>query len=196
MITRRPGRIMEAQDREASIVEAVRVAWARRDGAEVPGALTSCRNVAAPRDTFNALVPFLGPEEKDLLLFDGPSNCIAVVVPAELVLCARWATCFEDGIKGVQLVVASRVVDTAVKIITPALGNKVDRGPGHSPEFSTIAAAFDLELLDRLGRGVDKNGALRSRVIVIGAIHQPLVSVRRTATNGKVRSAFQSLIVD
>src|SRR5438093_569246 len=88
-----------------------------RDGAEVASALPGRWHVAGPGDTFNALVPLLGPEEKDLVLLDRPADGVTVIVPAELVLCARGATCLEDGVVGVQLVVAAGIVSAAVEIV-------------------------------------------------------------------------------
>ena len=108
-------------------------------------------------DPFNALVPFLGPEEKDLALLDRPSDCVAVIVPTELVLGAscraqrRGAAVLQNGVIRIQLIVASGIVDAAVKIIRTRLGYQINRRAGHAAEFSAVAAALNFELLDRLG---------------------------------------------
>jgi len=89
------------------------------------------------------LVPFLRPEEKHLIFLDGAANGIAEVVAAQLVLHAFCATSqtagLDEGIKRIQFVVATEIVDVAVKFIVTALGKDADLGTGRTAKLGAVA---------------------------------------------------------
>src|SRR6266478_2364635 len=182
---------------KANIVVAVRFVrgrrWAGGKRSIVTGPLGSGWNTVRKRLCSNDLVPFLVPEKEDLVLFDRPANVIAVVVYTELVLHAvgsRAVVGLHLRIKRVQLVVAARIESTAVKGVRATLGDDADLPTRGEAELRPKAVAFDLEFLDGIQGRIYQDGALRPGVVVVGAVHQPLVAVRRTAADGYVGSAL------
>src|SRR5262249_20245953 len=84
---------------------------------EVPGSLQGRGDVSTLHPSLNQPVPFLGYKEKDLVLLDGPANRPSKVIPANLVLLCVRAERFQNGVFGIQHIVAAKIVKTAVKIV-------------------------------------------------------------------------------
>src|SRR5207244_13555192 len=80
-------------------------------------------------------------------------------------------------------------------IVGSRLGNDGDDAAASPAEFGVIAVALDLEFLNGVQRGVYKNGAVRSHVHVVGAIHQEQVGIRGAAADGDVGAAIEALLV-
>src|SRR5467141_195965 len=135
-------------DREACVIEAVRIARTGSNGSKVAGPLAQGWHMARYCDPFDALVPFLGPEEKDLVLLNGPADVITVVVPTELTLCTGGATSFKNGVICIELIVSAGIVDFAVELILPAFGYEVDSRAGHGTKLRAVSVALNFELLN------------------------------------------------
>ena len=82
-----------------------------------------------------------------------------------------------------------------MKIVGSRLGDNGDDAAPGPAELGVIAVPLDLELLDGVQRGVNKDGAVRPYVDVVGAIHQKQVCIRGAAADGDVRAAVQPFLV-
>ena len=143
------------------------------------------------------LVPLFRIEEEDFVFLDGPANRKSVVIPAKLVLYARSArreaTALDEGVKGIEFVVAAKIIDAAVEVVPSGLGDHADHSAGRTPKLRTVAVALNLEFFDGINGRIHKNGTLRTDVIIAGSIDEPLVGIHRPAADGQVCAAFQTL---
>ncbi len=160
--------------------------------AEVASALGQTRHVRSAHETFDFPVPFLRPEEKDLVFLNGTTGGISEIVLAKFVFRTGGAAGLEEGVVCVQLIVAAGIENAAVEIILSGFGNEVDRRSGHEAKLGAVGVALNLEFLNGFGGRIDENGALRASVIVIGAIDEPLIAIGRAAADGKVRRTLDA----
>ena len=121
--------------------------------------------------TLDQPVPFLRYKEKDFVLLDRPANGKSEVVTANRILLGFRVDSIENGILGIEKVVAAEVIGATVKIVGSRLGNDSDDAAAGSAELGVIAVPLNLEFLNRIKGGVNKNSAVRSYVNVVGAIH-------------------------
>ncbi len=63
-------------------------------------------------------------------------------------------------------------------------------------ELRAVAVAQDLELLDRLERGIDEDRAVGADVVVVGAVDRPHVRGDVAAAHRQVGAAQQPLVLD
>ena len=68
-----------------------------------------------------------------------------------------------------------------MKRIGSAAGNDADDGTGSLSILRTIAVGQHLEFSNRFDRRIDKDGAVRTYVVVIGAIDKEQIVGRRVA---------------
>ena len=61
--------------------------------------------------------------------------------------------------------------------------------PGGLTIFRTVRVADHLEFGDRVDRGINKDGAVRSDVVVVDAVHQEQVVRVRVSVDGEVHAA-------
>ena len=102
--------------------------------------------------------------------------------------------CFRK--KSVELNLSRRrvVVGAAVELVGAAAGHQVDLRAAGLAELGAVVVALDLELLDRVHRGVDQDRAVGAHVVVVGAVHRPEVGGGRAAAHRDVGAAGQALV--
>src|SRR5258707_5012863 len=104
----------------------------------------------------NLAIPFLGPEEKDFVLLDRPTNGVSKVVAAKLGRMGPRIVGLKIGVVGVQDVITSEVIGAAVKLVGAALRDQGDLAPGISAVLGSIAVPLDLELLNGINGRINK----------------------------------------
>src|SRR5207253_8603560 len=116
------------------------------------------------------------------------------VISANRILLGCRVESIKNGVLGIQNVAAAEVIGAAVKIVRPRLGDQGDDASAGSAELGAIAVPLDLELLDGVEGGVNKDGAIRSYVDVVGAIDQKQIRIRRAAADGNVRAVVEAFL--
>ena len=111
------------------------------------------------------LVPLQGDEEVQLVLEDRTAEGAAEVVPLERRL--LLARLLQEVVGGVQLVAARVVVAAAVELVRAAAGHEVDLRAAGLAELGAVVVALDLELLDRVDRRVDEDGAVEPTSLLL-----------------------------
>src|SRR5712691_555599 len=162
---------------------------------EVPGALQGRGYMSAAHSSPDLPVPFLRYKEKDFVLLYGAAKGASEVVPANRIFLGIGVLSLKNGVLCIQNVVAAEVIGAAVKIVGARLGDDADYASGSPAELGAVAVPLNLELLNRVKGGVNKERAIRSYVYVVGSIHKPQVRIRSTAADGDVRAAVEAFLV-
>src|SRR5712664_561201 len=79
-------------------------------------------------------------------------------------------------------------------LVGSALGYDVDLRATCAAEFGPVAVALDLELFDAVNGRIDKDGALRTDIVVPRAVHGPLIVHGGRAAEGNVYTGEQALV--
>ena len=161
--------------------------------AEVPGAFRRGGDEGGPGDSTRLPAPFLGGEEVELVLDDGPAYGPAEVVHAQG--CFGLARLLQEVVLRGQGIVAAEVVAAAVELVRAAAGDDVHLGSGRSSELRAVAVPVDLELVDGVHRGEDENGAVGAHVVVVGTVHRPHVAAEAAAADGELDARHQAPIL-
>src|SRR5207253_7886640 len=148
---------------------------ATSDVVEVTANLRCRRDPRLPHHAAALFVPLFRPEEEGLVLLDRPAYSVAVIVAAQIVLLSanrvpRQAVRLllpQEPVCRIQFIVAAVIVGRAVKLVPTRFGDEVDLCAAGAAILRAVAVAQDLKFLDRVHRGIDKNGALRAFVIIV-----------------------------
>src|SRR5258708_26673669 len=145
-------------------------------------------------------VPFFGPEKINFVFLDRAAYGVAKIVAAQQLLLAAgvaWhgAAALEEVILGVQSVVPPEIIDVAMVLVASALGYHVDLGTACTAKFGSVTVALNFELFDAVNGRVDKNGALRTDVVVPRAVHGPLVVDRGRTAERNIHTGEQALVL-
>jgi len=113
---------------------------------------------AEVRLPFDHTVPFLRPEEENLILLPHrATDGVAEVVAAQLVLLAirttRQTALFHKGVEGVQIIVTAEIIRVTVKTVFAVLGDDADLPASRLAILRAIAVALDLEFIDGVNGG-------------------------------------------
>ena len=73
-----------------------------------------------------------------------------------------------------------------MKFIAAALGNDADLTTSRLAKLRAVAVALNLELIDRIHGGEDKDGAVRADIVIVCAVHQPEVRIHCAAADRKI----------
>ena len=84
----------------------------------------------------------------------GPPKGGAHLIPLELLLFLL------EEVPGVQVVVSVKPVEAAVVGVGPGLGHRHDLRPGANPVLGRVESALDVELLERVGAGLERGSTV------------------------------------
>src|SRR6266478_1986378 len=174
----------------------------RRQIIEIATDLRLCRDPVLAHRSPTLFVPLFRIEEEELVLLDRSAYGEAVIVAAQEVLfsaksgidAAKFLLA-EEKVCGIELIVAAEIVGVAVKRVPARFGDEVDLCAAGAAILRAVAVAQDFIYLDRVHRGIDKNGALRAQVIIVTPVHLPLVGIGRRAAEGDVNPRQQALVL-
>src|SRR5215831_18794559 len=124
---------------------------------------------------------FPRPEEKRLILDDGPAECRAVLIAVKRILLGTRLVCEEVG--SIQRIVAEEFENRTMELIRPAFGHNTDLAACSSPEFRSRNAGLNSKLLHRVGDPEVTQYGIDLSIYVAHAIEQERIRLRSRARN-------------
>src|SRR5215831_16217885 len=159
---------------------------------EVAVLLGHCWDVRRACRTPQFAVPFLRPEEKQLVFYHRTADVVAPVVAAENVLLDSVE--IVEVVGGIQRIVAAEVVSAAMESVRTTAGDQVDDCAHGLAVFGTITIAKNLEFLNGVNRWIYQDRTIRTDVVVVDAIHHEYVASGVIAIDGKIDASQQALV--
>ncbi len=177
----------------------------RRIGRKITGTLRHCWNAGIFRDSTNFVVPLLAPEDEQFVLDDRTTDRVAPVIAGDAVAAfvRKASACRVSNRRalrreiraGIQHSVASAVQNAAMPVVASTPGDDIDHRAGSLAILRAIAVAQHLEFGDRFDRGIDQNRAVRTHVVVVGAVNQVEVAGGSVSVYGEVNAALQTFVL-
>ena len=172
---------------------------------EIAAAFSHAGNASHVGHAADFPIPFLAPEEEQLVLLDRTAQRVAEIVTAKNRLVVVRAgidvagyriksvgepvlRCVLSGkpVIGIQSIVAAIVENAAMPLVRSTLGHNADDSAGGLAIFCTIGVAQHLELLDGFDGRIDKNRPIRTYVVVVRAIDEKQVVVHGVSVDAEV----------
>src|SRR6266446_5803336 len=130
----------------------------------------------------------IGGEKKCLVFLNGPAKSAAKLVLLESRL-RRRSKCER---MRVQMVVAEKLVETAVQIVRAGLGDHIDHGAGVATVFCVEGVGDNLELLDAVRRWFHGR-QVGEEIVAVAAVHGVVIGTPTSTVDGDDASSVRSV---